>query len=90
MRPLQTGNSMARFRATAHGNRGQASRLGSTASGMVATVNGWDDGIKVIARVDADGADVLDVYATGGSNARLALTHVGTMRRGEWEANPNH
>jgi hypothetical protein len=80
---------MARFRATAHGNRGEASRLGTTASGIVVTCDGWDDGVKVIGRVDETGLDVLDVYATGGSNARLALTHVGTMRRGAWVPNPN-
>lgn len=33
---------MARFRATIRGQRGQASRLGSAASGIVANINGWN------------------------------------------------
>lgn len=75
---------MARFRAEMQGNRGEASRLGSTSSGIVATVNGWNDGVKVIASVDREGHDTLSVYATGGSNARLALQYVGTMIDGKW------
>lgn len=75
---------MARFRAEIHGNRGQASRLGSSSSGILATVNGWEDGIRVIARVDREGRDTLDVFATGGSNNRLALQFVGTMAGGKW------
>lgn len=58
---------MARFRSTINGQRGEASRLGSAASGMVAEVNGWNAGVTVIAS-DVNGVDCFDVYQTGGSN----------------------
>lgn len=57
---------MAQFRATIQGQRGEASRLGSKASGISAYVNGWNSGVKVIGR-HTDGQDVFDVYATSGS-----------------------
>ncbi len=58
---------MARFRGTIWGNRGEASRLGTPASGLDVTCNGWQGGVKVHASVDAEGNDVFQVYATGGS-----------------------
>lgn len=58
---------MAQFRATIKGQRGEASRLGSKQSGIVAEVNGWNKGIKIYAS-HRDGKDVFEVYLTGGSN----------------------
>ena len=47
---------MTRFRATIQGNRGAASRLGGVNSGVEASVNGWDIGVGVKARVDGESA----------------------------------
>lgn len=58
---------MAQFRGEVEGNRGPASRLGSKKSGIRTTAHGWHSGVKVYAS-HIDGADVFDIYATGGSN----------------------
>lgn len=60
---------MAHFRATIHGQRGPASRLGSPKSGIHARINGWDLGVEIEARV-VDGKDVFYVFKTSGSNAK--------------------
>lgn len=58
---------MAHFRAVIRGNRGDASRLGSKDSGMVAHVDGWHTGATV--RIwHCDGRDLVSVYRNGGSN----------------------
>jgi len=59
---------MARFRATIQGNRGEASRLGSAASGITATVNGWNIGARVEVQVGSTGVDEVRVYLTDGSS----------------------
>lgn len=57
---------MAQFRAVIRGQRGEASRLGSKSSGMVAHVDGWHTGATVrISHVD--GQDLVSVYRTAGS-----------------------
>lgn len=58
---------MARFRGSVQGIRGQATRLGGKDSGLTCTCNGSGAGVWVDARVDNDGADVFEVYATNGS-----------------------
>ncbi len=58
---------MAHFRATIQGNKGEASRLGTTKSGLEASINGWTAGVWVKAQTGEPG-DVFYVYATGGSN----------------------
>lgn len=70
---------MARYRATIKGQRGQASRLGGPASGIAASVNGWNLGIGVTGmpanRSTHNGDDAqcshdrFEVRITGGSNA---------------------
>ena len=60
---------MARFRATMQGQRGMASRLGSTKSGINVRVNGWNLGVSVYGYVDPDsGQDTFLVFRTGGSH----------------------
>lgn len=59
---------MAQFRAVIRGQRGEASRLGSKSSGIVAHVDGWNAGVTVHAEVDMQGRDVFTVYRTAGSN----------------------
>ena len=64
---------MARYRATIKGQRGEASRLGSTSHPPVVTINGGECGVRVVAvSSDADGItqDTFKIYATGGSNSR--------------------
>lgn len=70
---------MARFRATIRGQRGEASRLGGRASGIQATVNGWDVGVEVDGHGGPD-LDAFDLYATGGSNGRHGRTWIGRVR----------
>jgi hypothetical protein len=69
---------MARFRGTVQGGRGAASKLGHATTGLTTTTNGWDIGVKVIARV-ADDKDTFDVYLTGGSNAGAREVFLGTF-----------
>jgi len=59
---------MAQFRAEIRGQRGEASRLGSAKSGIKATVNGWNSGVRVEAQTSASGDDFFYIYATSGSN----------------------
>lgn len=57
---------MAQFRSIIRGQRGEASRLGSKQSGMVAHVDGWHTGATI--RIDhVDGRDRVSVYRTSGS-----------------------
>lgn len=62
---------MAQFRAIIRGQRGEVSRLGSKASGMVAHVDGWHTGatVRISHVVDehGNGRDLVSVYRTHGS-----------------------
>ena len=58
---------MAQFRAIIKGQRGAASRLGSKKSGILARIDGWNNGIAVSAE-HINGKDVFSGYRTGGSN----------------------
>ncbi len=70
---------MSRFRATVRGSRGPVSRIGTPASGVEAYVNGWDVGVRVVARAEGD-RDVIEVYATGGTIDRHAQRLVATVK----------
>lgn len=59
---------MAHFRATIQGQRGEASRLGSEKSGIMARVNGWTAGVRVDASVTIDREDRFYIFATRGSS----------------------
>lgn len=77
---------MAQFRAVIAGQRGEASRLGNKKSGIVARVNGWDSGVRVDGVHDEETGDRFEVYATGGSNARISSRLLGTVDgSGNWE-----
>jgi hypothetical protein len=69
---------MAQFRATIKGQRGEASRLGSKKTGIVANVNGWTTGIRIEAG-HVDGRDVFRVFATSGSGRTHSDTLLGTL-----------
>ena len=58
---------MSQFYAEIQGNRGQASRCGSKASGITGHIRGWDVGVRVDVREQA-GRDVCYIYLTAGSN----------------------
>ena len=68
---------MAQFYAEIQGNRGEATRMGSKASGIRGHIRGWDNGVRVVGRVGPSGRDVFDVYATGGSNGRKGDVLIG-------------
>ena len=57
---------MAHFMVTAGGSRGDTSRLGSKSSGLFATLNGWDGGVRVSLYHD-NGQDMARVTLTSGS-----------------------
>jgi hypothetical protein len=60
---------MAQFRGTIKGNRGQASRLGTKATGLSVTANGWNIGVDAnLYHNMENGKDELEVFLTGGSN----------------------
>lgn len=72
---------MAQFRATLDGQRGQASRLGSKKSGILARVNAWSVGVKVVGFVDEQtGEDCFELWSTGGSKETMPPAYIGTVR----------
>jgi hypothetical protein len=70
---------MARFMATIKGTRGDVSRLGTPKSGINAKINGWNTGVAIYARVNENGDDCFDVYATGGSNGYSNSKHIARI-----------
>ena len=76
---------MAQFRGVLQGNRGEASRLGHKSTGLVAIVNGWKGGVRVVAQWDEEAGDTFDVYATGGSENHYGAGYIGTVDAdGNW------
>ncbi len=68
---------MAHFRSVIRGQRGEASRLGSKQSGMMAHVDGWHTGVTVHIH-HVDGEDRIEIYRTTGSDpsgARSLIAH---------------
>lgn len=61
---------MAHFYGMIQGNRGQASRCGSKKSGLCGVINGWNEGIEVIAIRQTNGEDLFLVGINGGSNKK--------------------
>ena len=74
---------MAQYKATVKGSRGEASRLGDRKNGISADVNGWDVGVRVYACYDAEKGDVISVYLTGGSHAKVSPTFIGTYSKSD-------
>lgn len=73
---------MARFRGTIKGQRGEASRLGSIASGLRVEANGWHVGIEVTGQVTLSG-DRFEVWVTGGSNGGGRARRLGCVMHNE-------
>lgn len=60
---------MAHFIGYVQGSRGEASRVGTTSSGMSAIARGWDVGGQVCAyNDDKTGMDYVEFSVNGGSN----------------------
>lgn len=71
---------MARFRGTLNnGIRKERSLLGHGSTGLVAEINGWFTGVRVVCMND-DGADLFVVYETGGSNDPSKQTEIVRVR----------
>jgi hypothetical protein len=75
---------MARFLGSIKGSRGRATRLGTPASGIEVSAQGWSAGVTVYGSPDGDYSDQdqFEVWATGGSSGiarrRLICTIVET------------
>lgn len=72
---------MAQFLAGIQGQRGEATRLGSKASGIRARINGWNAGVSVNAYHE-DGVDVFEIRQTGGSGYSGINEPIATIRDG--------
>jgi hypothetical protein len=60
---------MAHFYGTVRGNRGEASRTGSKASGMRVSANGWDIGATIeLSHDPKTGKDTVVISITRGSH----------------------
>ena len=73
---------MARFRGTIHGQRGEASRLGTASSGLTVKANGWDlsGTVSMFGPTDSDS---VQLTLTTGSNGSDSPTSLGAWKRGD-------
>ena len=74
---------MARFYGDLQGNRGEATRQGTTASGIEGHIRGWHIGFKVVCHardIDDHEIDECIVYQTGGSNGYGSYKEVARAR----------
>lgn len=72
---------MAHFIGYLNGARGEASRLGTKASGVTARARGWDiGGAAQVEHVNGD--DIVRLYVDGGSNSGRSAELVATFKRG--------
>ena len=72
---------MARFYAAIHGNRSEATRTGTPASGIHGHIRGWHIGARVDCYVE-NGEDRVAVDLTSGSSSDKEPKHLGIFRRG--------
>ena len=76
---------MSRFYASIQGNRGEATRQGTSSSGIYGHIRGWDIGAKVECYVNSSGDDVVRVYLTSGSTGDRSSKHLGDFTRKDLE-----
>ena len=69
---------MARFLGAIQGSRGEATRLGHSASGIRAQAQGWNVGVTVYGN-SVGGRDQFEIYATGGSNGSSQRKLIATV-----------
>ncbi len=74
---------MARFYAEIQGNRGQASRMGTTSSGIWGHVREWNVGAKVVCQVNTWGRDEVLIYRTTGSSGHGHSDLISHLIEGE-------
>ena len=71
---------MAQFRGTVQGNRSETSRLGHKTTGLTTECNGWNIGVKCIARYNEKaGVDEIMIYETSGSGYGGEFKHIHTV-----------
>ena len=73
---------MARFRGKVQGTRGEASRLGTAATGVTSTADGWHIGGEVEISDDND-RDAVEFTLSGGSNTRNSPRMVARYVEGD-------
>lgn len=76
---------MAHFRGSLNGSRKPVTRLSGSADGMRAQIDGWIEGVEVVAFVEGGPGpkqqDLFEIYSTSGSmGSRHHL--IGTVSRG--------
>lgn len=71
---------MSRFYASIKGNRGGATRYGTSDSGISGHVRGWNLGAEVSCYVGEDGTDRVTITLTSGSNGGKKVD-MGTFKR---------
>jgi hypothetical protein len=74
----QQEKTMAHFYAGVHGNRQEATRLGTKSSGISAFINGWHNGVKVRGWHE-DGTDRFNIWATSGSGYAGSDIYIGRV-----------
>ena len=72
---------MARFIGSLRGSRGEASRLGTPASGMSADAHGWNVGGRMDMNAGGGKEDTVRMQLTGGSNG-AAVPHASMWSDG--------
>ena len=72
---------MAHWYANIKGNKGEATRMGTTKSGFKAHIRGWDIGVSVTCEVTKEGKDKLYIYRTGGSNNPISDELIGVLEK---------
>lgn len=83
---------MSRFYGDLQGNRGEATRMGTTSSGIRGHIRGWNIGFSVTCRAIEQGKggqiDECIVWQTGGSNRGGSEKEIARIRDPPL-ANPN-
>jgi hypothetical protein len=77
---------MARYRGLVHGNRGPASRLGTTH--ITTTTNGWNVGVRVIMAPNDNGTDSISIFKTGGSGGDRVAELIAEFNEGDQLVTP--
>jgi hypothetical protein len=71
---------MSRFYGRVRGQaKTEATRRGSANSQLVTECNGWDIGVRCIARPGKADEDLIEIWLTGGSNGYNSTKPIGTV-----------
>jgi hypothetical protein len=72
---------MSHFYGDLKGSRGRATRCGTSNSGIVSHVRGWNIGCRAEVYVDDYGVDCVKIWITGGSNGHQADKFLGVWQK---------